>query len=39
MKNFLESIKFRFEKYQFTLILNKCDSADGDKLINWIKDY
>ena len=36
---FLESIKYRFEKYPFVLILNKCDSADGDKLINWMTDY
>jgi hypothetical protein len=36
---FSESIKYRFQKYPFVLILNKSDAADGDKLINWIKDY
>ena len=36
---FSESIKFRFPKYFFGLILNKCDAADADKLIKWIKDY
>lgn len=36
---FSESIKYRFQKYSFSLILNKCDAADGDKLISWIQDY
>ncbi len=35
----LESIKYRFQKYPFLLILNKCDAADGDKLIGWVRDY
>lgn len=36
---FSESIKYRFQKYEFILLLNKCDATDGDKLIQWIRDY
>jgi hypothetical protein len=36
---FSESIKHRFQKYPFILILNKSDATDTDKLINWVKDY
>lgn len=36
---FFESIKYRFQKYEFILLINKSDVADGDKLITWIRDY
>lgn len=36
---FSESIKYRFQKYEFILLLNKGDAGDGDKLMRWIRDY
>lgn len=36
---FSESIKYRFQKYEFVLLLNKSDAADGDKLMGWMRDY
>ena len=26
-------------KYDFVIVLNKCDAADGDRLMGWMKDY
>lgn len=37
--SYLESIQYRFAKYDFTILLNKCDCGDTAKLQSWISDY
>lgn len=36
---FAESIRYRLNKFEFVLLLNKADAEDADKLIKMIKDY
>ena len=36
---YLESIRYRLNKYEFILLLNKADAEDADKLIKMMKDY
>lgn len=36
---YLESIKYRLNKFPFIVLMNKSDIEDGDKLIKMMKDY
>lgn len=35
----IESIQYRFNKYPFTILLNKSDCSDTNTLKLWIEDY
>lgn len=35
----IESIRYRLNKFEFIVLMNKSDVEDGDKLIKLMKDY